>query len=406
MSAVDTLPSTPDRWVWSDRWLRAQVLRRLARLRHGGVEVREALGVTYAGEAGGELQCRLDVHDPGFYRLLASGGSVGAGEAYSIGLWDCDDLTRLVQLLARNIELLDGLEGGLASVAGVARRAWHHWNRNSVVGSRRNIRAHYDLGNDLFEAFLDRRMQYSCAIFERGDETLDEAQETKLARIAARLELKPGDRLVEIGSGWGGLAEYAAARHGCAVTTTTISERQYEAARRRVHEAGLADRVTVLMQDYRRLEGRFDKLVSVEMVEAVGHRYLDGYFRKCYELLRPGGRMLLQSITIDDARYERALGSVDFIQRFIFPGSFIPCVSVLTGSAAAAGLRLTGLEDIGPDYARTLQCWDQRFRDASAQLDALGYDRRFRRLWQFYFAYCRGGFLARQISDVHMVFSR
>ncbi|MDX1380173.1 MAG: cyclopropane-fatty-acyl-phospholipid synthase family protein [Xanthomonadales bacterium] len=410
MARLESLAVPAEHWSASDRFLRRRVHRQLADLEGGELTVRDALGEarfgTRDGRHDGRPRAAIDVHAPGFYRLLASGGSVGAGEAYMLGLWDCNDLHALIRLMVRNLGQVDGMEGGLARAGALLRRAWHAWNRNSLSGSRRNIAAHYDLGNDLFRSFLDEHMQYSCAVFDGPDngprDDLELAQRRKMALIGDTLALGPDDHLLEIGTGWGGLAVYLAQRHGCRVTTTTISRRQYEEAHARVAAAGLQDRVTLLLDDYRDLQGHYDKLVSVEMVEAVGHHYLDTYFDTCRRLLKPGGTMLLQAITIDDRRYQRALREADFIKRYIFPGSFIPSASVLTDSAARAGLRLTGLRDIGLDYARTLRAWDQRFTAARRDLEAMGYDARFQRMFRFYFNYCSGAFAERAISDVQM----
>ena len=392
-----------------DRWLRGRAFEQLEALPRP-IAIRDPLGEQTLGGDGGAAAVHIDVHDLSFYRLLASGGSVGAGEAYFLGYWDCNDLVGLIRLFARHLDAADSLERGTARIRRMLRQGWHAWNRNSVRGSRRNIARHYDLGNELFETFLDPLMQYSCAVFSDpalGPETdLAAAQRAKLERIGEKLALTPEDHLLEIGTGWGGLAVYLADRFGCRVTTTTISGEQFRAATERVERHGLDDRVTLLQQDYRALEGRYDKLVSVEMIEAVGHQYLATYFDTCARLLKPDGRFLLQAITIADHRYEAALEEVDYIKRYIFPGGFLPSVSVLAKHAGRAGFRLSAMEDLGLDYAETLKHWQQRFDAAAEDLDVLGYDERFRRMWTFYFAYCRGAFLERAISDVQMTLER
>ncbi|WP_374603240.1 class I SAM-dependent methyltransferase [Arenimonas sp.] len=408
-STADSL-ATPEqgaaRYGALDRLLRRRLLATLDGLDGGRVHLVDALGTVELGRPGG-LEVRIEVLDPGFYRAAAAQGSVGAGEAYMDGLWRCDDLVALVRLLVINRDRLDAMETGLARFGGWLLRGWHALRRNTRAGSRRNIAAHYDLGNDLFRLFLDDSMMYSSAIFADENETLEQAQWRKLERICRKLDLQPGDHLVEIGTGWGGLAVHAASRFGCRVTTTTISKEQHALATERVAAAGLSDRVTVLLEDYRDLQGEYDKLVSIEMVEAIGHQYLDTYLAKCASLLKPEGLALIQAITIEDHRYEQALGSVDFIKRFIFPGSFIPCVSALTGAAArASDLRLVNLEDIGPSYALTLQRWRQRFLDRLDEVRALGYDERFIRMWEFYLCYCEGGFRERSIGDVHLLLAR
>lgn len=401
-----TAPSQPGA---IDRWLRARLLAQLGALRECDVTLVDALGEVRLGTPAAHpqdtLHATLRIRDLGFYRAVARNGSVGAGEAYMDGLWDCDDLVALVRILVRNRDLLDAMESGLARLGGVAMRALHALGRNTRRGSRRNISAHYDLGNALFELFLDDNMMYSSAIFARTDDTLESASRRKLDRICDKLALGPDDHVIEIGSGWGGFALHAAQR-GCRVTTTTISEEQFLHARERVAAAGLAERVTVLLHDYRDLQGQYDKLVSIEMIEAIGHQYLDTYFRTCQHLLKPDGMALIQAITIEDHRYVQARDSVDFIKRHIFPGSFIPSVNAMQGALAKTDLRLFHLEDIGPSYALTLQHWRTRFLAQRDAVLALGYPERFVRMWEFYLCYCEGGFRERSIGNVQMLLTR
>ena len=391
-----------------DRFLRAQLHARLSRLRGGQILIQDPDGNTLLGDASAPqaLRVSLRVHHPDFYRQVASHGSVGAGEAYIDRAWDSDDLVGLVRLLVRNRDLLDGVESGMARIGGVAMKAWHSLQRNTRSGSRRNISAHYDLGNEFFSLFLDSSMMYSSAMFAMGD-SLEQASQRKLDRICQKLDLRPGDHLVEIGTGWGGMALHAAQEFGCRVTTTTISREQHALASKRIQDAGLGERVTVLLEDYRDLQGEYDKLVSIEMIEAIGHQYLDTYFAKCASLLRADGIALVQAITIEDDRYQQALRSVDFIKRHVFPGSFIPCVNAMVDAAARAGkLRLVNLEDFGDSYATTLNHWRSRFLSRLDQVRAQGYDERFVRMWEFYLCYCEGGFLERSISDVQLLFAR
>jgi cyclopropane-fatty-acyl-phospholipid synthase len=344
------------------------------------------------------------------YRSLAFGGTVGAGADYRDGLWSCDDLTALVRILVLNRQVLDGMEQGLARLSAPWRRLAHCLRHNTKDGSRRNIAAHYDLGNDFFSLMLDETMMYSCAFFEKETTDLAEASTAKNDRICRKLNLSPTDHLLEIGTGWGGFALHAAARYGCCVTTTTISRKQYEVAVRRVQEAGLADRVTVLLKDYRDLHelgATFDAIVSIEMIEAVGRAYYDTYFGACSALLRPQGRMLLQAITIEDRQYERAARSVDFIQQYIFPGSCIPSVTALCASVArATDMGLFHLEDIGAHYPPTLRAWRERLAANLGRVRALGYSDSFLRLWDLYLCYCEGGFLERSISTAHLLFAK
>ncbi|MGD8964653.1 MAG: cyclopropane-fatty-acyl-phospholipid synthase family protein, partial [Gammaproteobacteria bacterium] len=326
---------------------------------------------------------------------------------YMRGHWRPDDLTSVVRILVRNRDVLLKMDDGAGWISQPMYRLAHWLHRNNRDGSRRNIAAHYDLGNDFFQLFLDPTMNYSCGIFPSDDVDMEQASLAKMDAICRKLDLRPEDHLLEIGTGWGGLAIYAAGRYGCRVTTTTISRRQHELATARVAEAGLQDRVTLLLEDYRDLEGRFDKLVSVEMIEAVGHQYLDTYFAKCSELLRPEGMMLLQAITIRDQLYDESVKRVDFIKRYIFPGGFIPSVNAISDSVArASDMRLFHLQDIGPHYATTLRRWRERFFENIDAVRELGYPESFVRMWEFYLCYCEGGFLERQIGNVQMLLAK
>jgi cyclopropane-fatty-acyl-phospholipid synthase len=378
---------------------------RLARLEHGRLVVREAGAVASGGDPSAP-PLTIDVHDARFHPSIAFGGAVGAGEAYAAGWWSSDDLTGVIRLMLRNREALDGLETGAASLAGGIRRILHALDASSRRGARRNIRAHYDLGNDFFSLFLDDTLTYSCALFERPDATLAEASVAKCDRIARLLELQPSDHLIEIGTGWGGFAMHAAARYGCRVTTTTISPAQLSLARRRVQDAGLGDRVTVLGQDYRDLRGTYDKLASIEMIEAIGHEQYVPFYRQCARLLGPKGRAVIQAITIAEDRYEAARREVDFIKRYIFPGSCIPSRAALAAAAAHTDLALVRADEMGPHYAETLRRWRANLLANRERIKALGYDDRFLRLWEFYLCYCEGGFLERAIGTAQLVYAR
>ncbi|HEX4481692.1 MAG TPA: cyclopropane-fatty-acyl-phospholipid synthase family protein [Rudaea sp.] len=391
-----------------DKMLRARLLRQMAMLRDCELRIVDAMGETVLGtpaaNGAATLRATVWISDPAFYRFVAANGSVGAGESFMDGLWRCDDLVALMRMLVRNRDLLDAMERGAARLAGMAMRAWHALRKNTRNGSRRNIAAHYDLGNDFFSLFLDDNLMYSSAIYANESDTLEQASTRKLDRICRKLDVQPSDRVVEIGTGWGGFALHAATHFGCHVTTTTISREQCDLARRRVQEAGLGENVTVLLEDYRDLKGHFDKLVSIEMIEAIGHQYLREYFGKVSSLLKPDGMALIQAITIEDHRYEQALRAVDFIKRYIFPGSFIPSVSAITSAIArSSDLKLFHCEDIGPSYALTLAAWRERFHRRTADVHALGYDERFARMWDFYLAYCESGFRERSTGDVQML---
>lgn len=383
------------------------VVAQLSRLRRGCIHLHTAGEVYELGDAESDLSVTLTVYDRRFFESVVHGGSVGAAESYMQGGWHCSDLTTLVRILVRNQDLSDELERGFARITGTVLKGFHWFHRNSRRGSRKNIAAHYDLGNEMFELFLDKDwMMYSSGLYYSGSESLEQAQQQKLARLCDKLDLQPSDHLLEIGTGWGGCAVFAAQHYGCKVTTTTISRQQYDYAVQRVEKAGLTDQVTVLLEDYRDLQGQYNKLISIEMVEAVGHHYIDDYFQRCADLLTPDGLAIIQAITLEDHRYAQAVKSVDFIKRYIFPGSFIPSVTVLSNAAAKAKLKLTSLEDIGPSYALTLAAWRQRFNSSLEQVRSMGYPESFIRMWEFYLCYCEGGFTERSISDVQLLFSK
>ncbi len=388
---------------------RKLLLGQLAKLEHGSLRIVEPAGDHRFGKrtANCDLAVTVHVESAQFFADVAFGGTVGAGEAYIRGLWRCDDLTALVRIFLRNRDLMNGMDGRWAVFTKPFLKLFHALNRNSKEGSARNISAHYDLGNDLYELMLDETMMYSCAIFPRTAATLHEAQIAKLDAVCQKLALTPQDHLVEIGTGWGGLAIHAATNHGCRVTTTTISREQHDYAKAKIEKLGLANRITLLFQDYRDLTGQFDKLVSIEMVEAVGADFLETYLAKCSSLLKPDGAMLLQAITLQDQLYERALGSVDYIQRFIFPGSFIPSITAITAAACeATDLKVSHLEDIGPHYATTLRHWRERFFASLPAVRKLGLNENFVRMWEFYLCYCEGGFTERALGDVHILLSK
>lgn len=379
---------------------------RLAQIEHGCITLVDGARSDTYGRLTPRcaLAVTLRVHDARMYSEVAFGGSVGAGESFMAGDWSTDNLTALARIFVVNRDVLLGMDGGLAKLTGPARRLLHALARNTRTGSRRNISAHYDLGNDFFELFLDPTMMYSCAVYEQPDMTLHDAQVAKLDRICRKLDLKPADHLLEIGTGWGGLALHAAQNFGCRVTTTTISRQQHALARQRIDAAGLADRITLRLDDYRDLDGRYDKLVSVEMIEAVGHHYFDTFFKRCGELLLPGGTMVLQSITIDDRYYVSARDSVDFIKKHIFPGCCIPSVGALTASITrASALRVVDLEDIGPHYATTLAAWHDNLLEQAARVRERGYPDTLLRMWQYYLSYCEAGFAERMLGNAQFV---
>jgi cyclopropane-fatty-acyl-phospholipid synthase len=338
---------------------------------------------------------------------VAFGGSSGSGEAYINGHWDCSSKTEMVRIFLRNRQVLEGMDGRFALFRVMMNRGLHWLSRNTRKGSRKNISAHYDLGNDLFSLFLDPTMMYSSAYYPSVEASLEEAAVAKLDRICRKLDLKPEDHVLEIGTGWGGFAIHAAKHYGCRVTTTTISREQRDLAKRRIREEGLESRITLLFDDYRDLEGQYDKLVSIEMIEAIGHQYMDRFFEKCSSLLKPHGMLLLQAITIADQRYEAALRRVDYIKKFIFPGGFLPSVSAMCQSVArVTDMKPLHLDDMGFHYARTLSDWRRRFLNRIDEVRALGYSDAFIRKWDYYLCYCEGGFMERDIGTVQLLLTK
>jgi cyclopropane-fatty-acyl-phospholipid synthase len=389
-----------------DALARAAVTQALRRVRAGRIEVVENGRRRAFGPAGAELRATVTINDPAAWRGPLR-GSVGLGETYVDGLWETDDLVALIRIAARELRELDGLRGAVAGARGVLHRARRLVPENTRAGARKNISAHYDLGNDLFAAFLDERMMYSCAYFPREGASLEEAQLAKLDRICTQLRLNSGNHLLEIGTGWGGLAVHAARERGCRVTTTTISREQHELAARRVREAGLEDRVTVLLEDYRDLRGTYDRLVSVEMIEAVGWQYFDDFFRRCDELLAPDGLMLLQAITIGDDIYEIEKGARSFANTHVFPGGCLPSEGLIADCLArVTSMRQVWADDITAHYPLTLAAWRERFLGAWERLRSSGYDERFRRLWTFYLSSSEAGFRERRIGDVQALFAK
>ena len=389
-------------------WLKPRVLAQLGQLRHGSITLVDGHERHQLGEQG-ELSVTLVVRRSRVWKRMALGGTLGAAEAYMDGDWDVDDLVGLVRLFARNIDRVnDDVEGGLAGLGRALLSTLLRLQRNTRKGSRRHIAAHYDIGNDLFATFLDREhWMYSSAIFPSPEATLEQASTHKLDVMLDKLDVRSHHHLLEIGTGWGGLAIHAARTRGCRGTPTTISREQYEHTARRLAEEGLEDQVTLLNEDYRELSGRYDRLISVEMVEAVGADYLPRYLKTLDQLLAPQGLALLQAITVRDQRYEAARREMDFIKRYIFPGGFLPSPTVLLQNLTKhTSLNLVDLDDIGPHYARTLREWRQRFEASLDQVGKLGYDERFVRMWRYYLCYCEAGFAERTISTCHLLLAK
>ena len=391
------------------RMCRAAMFKKLALVQNGTIEIQEGDERYRFGAVSPQnpLNVEVEICDPACYVNLALGGSVGAAESFMQGHWHTDDLTGLVQIFVRNRSLLTSLDSGSGRLMQPALKAFHWVRRNTLRGSRANIAAHYDLGNEFFRLFLDETMMYSAAVFPAADTSLADASRHKLDLICRKLSLQPGDEVLEIGTGWGGFALHAAKQYGCRVTTTTISQEQFRLAQQRVKDAGLEGRIQVIDQDYRHLDGQFDKLVSIEMIEAIGHQFFDTYFRQVSRLLKPDGAALIQAIVIADQQFERYKRSVDFIKRYIFPGGCLPSVTAIMKSVSdRTDLLLVDLHDIGLDYARTLAEWHRRFRANLGTVRAQGFPEEFLRMWQYYFCYCEGAFRERAISDVQLLFHK
>ena len=392
-----------------DKIARKSILALLNKLQHGRITIIEEGQQLVFGEdvSTASLKAAINVYHSQFYSRILFGGSIGAAEAYMEGLWSADDLTTVMRILALNQRAFADMEKGLARLTAPLYQLYHSAKKNTKVGSRKNILAHYDLGNDFYALFLDPTMTYSCGIFDHEQSTLEDASIAKYDRICQKLELKPGQQVVEIGTGWGGFAVHAAQHYGVHVTTTTISDEQHRYAEKRIREAGLTDQINLLKKDYRDLTGQFDCLVSIEMIEAVGHHFYNTFFQTCSRLLKDGGLMALQAITIGDQIFDRHKRSVDFIKRYIFPGSCIPSITAISKAVAkATDLRLIHLEDITPHYARTLREWRQRFFANLATVQNMGYPDTFIRMWEYYLCYCEGGFAERYIGDVQMLFAK
>ena len=390
-----------------NRLARSLVLKSLATIRHGHLILVDRDEHLEFGQQGSELTATVRVQHPDFYRRVAFGGTIAAGESYMDGLWICSDLTALVRIMVSNQGAQQRLERGLARLTSPLQRLLHRLNDNTRSGSHKNIAAHYDLGNDFYRLFLDPTMAYSCGIFERDDSSLEDASLAKFDRICRKLGLTPGMQVLEIGTGWGGFAIHAAQNYGCHVTTTTISKQQHDLAAEKIAACGLNSQIRLLQQDYRDLTGQFDRLVSIEMIEAVGHRHLPTYFRTCSERLKPDGAALIQAITMPDHHYGRYLNAPDFINRYIFPGSCCPSLHAISDAVArSTDLRLSNLEDLSPHYARTLREWRKAFHLNLEQVRKMGFDERFIRMWEYYLCYCEGGFAERFTGVVQLLFSK
>lgn len=395
------------RLTWAQALVRRRLLTWLGSLQRGQIQFSDARTQALFGPTAATSQAEWRINDPSFYSHLAAQGSLGLAESYLRGHWQTDDLTTFLQILCRNLGRTSGVTTTLAKVFQRIQHFAFRLDPNSRSGSRRHIAAHYDLSNQFFELFLDPTLMYSSAWFEEQTTSLHDASQAKLDRVCGKLELHPTDRLLEIGTGWGGLALHAASQFGCHVTTTTISPAQFQKASQRVQQAGLDERIELLTADYRDLSGQFDKLVSIEVVEAIGERHLDGFFRKCNTLLRPGGRCVMQAIVMPEQRYAAYRRNVDFIQKYIFPGGFLPSISAIQDSVGRTSqFRLESIEDMSPHYATTLEHWRRRFLDRLDDVRALGFDDRFIRMWEYYLCYCEAAFRERGVRVVQIVWDK
>lgn len=399
-----TVTSNPEQLSWFENKCRNLVISLLDKLQKASLEIEEAGQITRLGNTDAKLCGKIIVQDASMYVDFVKGGSIAAAEAYIAKKWTTPNLTEVIQVFARCQEQLDAIEKQGAWFTQLKNKIFHRKNANTQSGSKNNILAHYDLGNELYTRFLDSTMMYSSAIYSDTAIELHDAQLNKLKTICDKLDLKPTDHLIEIGTGWGGLAIFAAEHYGCQVTTTTISDAQYEYAVDKVKAKGLEDKITLLKKDYRLLEGKYDKLVSIEMIEAVGHEFMAEFFAKCNSLLKDDGLMLVQAITILDSRYDHYRTNVDFIQRYIFPGGCLPSIAIMSKHVAEqTNMMLDNIQDIGLHYARTLADWRKGFDENWQALTEFGFDEQFKRLWHFYLAYCEGAFLERVISTHHLV---
>jgi cyclopropane-fatty-acyl-phospholipid synthase len=391
---------------WLDKRCRNLVLGVFSKFTYGQLEVIEGNEHSYFPVSCSDIaiKAKIHIHDVSVYRDFVKGGSIGAAEAFIEGKWSSPNLTNVIRLLAKAQQQTDSIESNKSWLNKFKNTITHWQNRNTQSGSKRNILAHYDLGNELYTRFLDPEMMYSSAIYPTKTASLDEAQQFKLDTICQRLSLTKEDHLLEIGTGWGGLAIHAATHYGCKVTTTTISDAQFDYAKSRIDKLGLTEKITLLKKDYRELSGSYDKVVSIEMIEAVGYDFLPSFFKQCNDRLKEGGKLLIQSITIADQRFTHYKNNVDFIQRYIFPGGFLPSIKVLAEHLTEhSELVIESLDDIGLDYAKTLSHWRDNFLASWSTISTLGYDETFKRLWLYYLAYCEGAFLERSTSTVHLV---
>jgi len=388
-------------------FFRSILLKKLKGIRFGRLIIVDGSSTFVYGDKDSEFQATITVTSQEFYVFLGSGGTLGAAEAYTAGYWFADNLVSLVQIIIQNKKTMENLESGLARLANPFNKIIHKRRQNSIEGSKKNILAHYDLSNEFYQLWLDSTMTYSCGVFLNDDSSMKEASIEKLDRFCRKLKLTKDDKVLEIGTGWGSFALHAAKNYGCHVTTTTISDKQFSYVSDLINKESLSSQVVLLNSDYRELEGSFDKIVSIEMIEAVGTQHIPGFFDKASSLLRPSGLMALQGITYNDPDFETYKNSVDFIRKYIFPGGCLVSVSQIKESInAKTDLTLVDLEDISQHYARTIKHWRQEFIKSLPEIRRLGFSEPFIRIWEFYFVYCEAGFLENLIGDFQFVFAK
>lgn len=376
---------------------------------HGTIKVNDVNGSYVFGNENekNDSIASITINNPKAYKAILVGGSVGAGASYIAGDWDTDDLQKLIEIIIKNDSLFNNIESPIARLFNLIRTIHYKLKFNSIRRAKENILAHYDLGNDFFKLILDTSMMYSCALYKPSEISLEEASIKKIQAICTALQLKPSDHILEIGTGWGGFACFAAQEYGCKVTTTTISEKQYLYVKDKINQLNLNHQIELLKEDYRTLSGQYDKVVSIEMIEAVGHKYFDTFFHQCHQLLKPEGLFFIQAIVINDQAYEAAKNEVDFIKKYIFPGGCLPSVCSISQSIASqTTLQLLSFEDIGHHYVSTLNDWHKKLLANKQEICAQGFPESFIRTWEFYFCYCAAGFQTNYISDIHALWRK
>ena len=407
---VDTLAEkikTPTKATFLTSVFKNGLKKKLSHLNVGCISVVDGVDKFSFGDPGSELQVNVQVHSQEFYVMTGSGGAMGIAEAYILGYWTSDDVVMLMRIILKNRSILLSLNDGFAKILSPINKLIHRSRQNTLKGSKENILAHYDLSNDFYKLWLDPTMTYSCAYFKDTNTTLEDASIEKLDRMCRKLKLSEKDNILEVGTGWGSFSIHAAKNYGCSITTTTISDAQYEYAKARVLEEGLESKINVINKDYRKLDGQYDKIVSIEMIEAVGYEYISEYFRKLSSLLKPDGLMALQGITYNDQNFDTYKDSVDFIKKYIFPGSCLISISqIIDVIKNKTDLSMIDMEDITRHYAETLNRWRKNFMSVLPEVKEMGYSKAFINMWEFYFLYCEAGFLERNIGDVQMVFAK